>query len=103
MPNKTHETAHDTWGGHVKPIDELLSEMMARNASDLHIKAGSPPVIRVDGELILLDEPPLTPEEERVRQRTVETLHLLTQLSKELKRLNVLLAATDALGALLAR
>ena len=63
MPNNTHETAHDPWGGHVKPIDELLSEMMARNASDLHIKAGSPPVIRVDGELILTDEPPLTPED----------------------------------------
>jgi twitching motility protein PilT len=47
----------------VKPIDDLLSEMMARNASDLHIKAGSPPVIRVDGELLLLDEPPLTPED----------------------------------------
>ena len=47
----------------MKPIDELLSEMMARNASDLHIKAGSPPVIRVDGELVLLDEPPLTPED----------------------------------------
>ena len=47
----------------MKPIDDLLSEMMARNASDLHIKAGSPPVIRVDGELALLDEPPLTPED----------------------------------------
>ena len=32
-------------------IDQLLSELAARNASDLHIKAGSPPVIRVDGEL----------------------------------------------------
>ena len=47
----------------MKPIDDLLSDMMARNASDLHIKAGSPPVIRVDGELLLLDEPPLTPED----------------------------------------
>jgi len=47
----------------MKPIDDLLSEMMARNASDLHIKAGSPPVIRVDGELVLLEEPPLTPED----------------------------------------
>ena len=47
----------------MKPIDDLLSEMMARNASDLHIKAGSPPVIRVDGELALMDEPPLTPED----------------------------------------
>ena len=47
----------------MRPIDDLLSEMMARTASDLHIKAGSPPVIRVDGELALLDEPPLTPED----------------------------------------
>lgn len=47
----------------MKPIDELLSEMMTRNASDLHLKAGSPPVLRVDGELTLMDEPPLTPED----------------------------------------
>jgi twitching motility protein PilT len=47
----------------VRSIDELLGDMMARNASDLHIKAGSPPVMRVDGELCLMDEPPLTPED----------------------------------------
>jgi twitching motility protein PilT len=47
----------------VKPIDDVLRDMLARSASDLHIKAGSPPVIRVDGELLLLDEPPLTPED----------------------------------------
>ncbi|MCX6372088.1 MAG: PilT/PilU family type 4a pilus ATPase [Actinobacteria bacterium] len=47
----------------MKPIDDVLREMMAHNASDVHIKAGSPPVIRVDGELLLLDQPPLTPED----------------------------------------
>ena len=47
----------------MKPIDELLSEMMTRNASDLHLKAGSPPVMRVDGELSLMDQPSLTPED----------------------------------------
>jgi twitching motility protein PilT len=57
------ETGNGPWGCHVKPIDDLLSEMMARNASDLHIKAGSPPVIRVDGELLLMDEPALVPED----------------------------------------
>ena len=41
----------------MKTVDELLHQMVARGASDLHIKAGSPPVIRVDGELRLLDEP----------------------------------------------
>jgi twitching motility protein PilT len=47
----------------VRPIDELLGDMMAQNASDLHVKAGSPPVMRVDGELALMDDPPLTPED----------------------------------------
>ena len=63
MPNQKAETERDQRGCHVKPIDELLSEMMTHNASDLHIKAGSPPVLRVDGELALMDEPPLTPED----------------------------------------
>jgi twitching motility protein PilT len=47
----------------VKPIDELLTTLQARNASDLHIKAGSPPVLRIDGELVLTDEASLTPED----------------------------------------
>jgi twitching motility protein PilT len=57
----------------VKSIDELLSAMMARNASDLHIKAGSPPVIRVDGELYLLDTPPLTPEDTKDAAASIMT------------------------------
>jgi len=40
-------------------------------------------------------EPPLTPAEARVRERTLAALGLLTQLSKESKRLNVLLAASE--------
>ena len=33
------------------PLDELLKKMMEVQASDLHLKVGSPPVMRVDGEL----------------------------------------------------
>jgi hypothetical protein len=40
-------------------------------------------------------EPPLTPDEARVRKRTLAALGLLTLLSKESKRLNVLLAASE--------
>jgi len=40
-------------------------------------------------------EPPLTPDEARVRLRTLAALSLLTLLSKESKRLNVLLAASE--------
>jgi twitching motility protein PilT len=44
-------------------MDELLKDLLACNASDLHIKAGSPPTLRVDGELVLMDHPPLSPED----------------------------------------
>jgi len=47
----------------VKPIEELLTMLLERKASDLHIKAGSPPVMRIDGELVPVEETPLTPED----------------------------------------
>ena len=53
----------------MKTVDELLHEMVSRTASDLHIKAGSPPVVRVDGELHLLDEPVLSPRTPRTPPR----------------------------------
>jgi twitching motility protein PilT len=40
---------------------DLLKMMIERNASDLHITTGSPPRLRVDGKLDLIDHPPLTP------------------------------------------
>ncbi len=39
-------------------INDLLRVAVDRNASDLHLKAGNHPIIRVDGELITLDEYP---------------------------------------------
>ncbi len=57
----------------MKTVDELLHEMVARTASDLHIKAGSPPVVRVDGELHLLDEPVLSPEDTKDAAASIMT------------------------------
>jgi twitching motility protein PilT len=37
-----------------RPIDALLREMIAKSASDLHLSAGSPPVMRVHGEIAFL-------------------------------------------------
>src|SRR5881275_1469005 len=37
-------------------IDELLERVVERNASDLHVTTGTPPVIRVRGEVERLDE-----------------------------------------------
>src|SRR6266481_3954464 len=48
----------------VNSIDELLEHMVARDASDLHVTVGTPPVIRVRGEVERVDEyAPLSPEE----------------------------------------
>ena len=44
-------------------IDVLLERVVELNASDLHITAGAPPIIRVRGSLVALDGYPLlTPE-----------------------------------------
>jgi twitching motility protein PilT len=47
-------------------IDQLLEEMVARNASDLHLSVGTPPALRVRGHIERLDEfAPLAAEETR--------------------------------------
>jgi len=63
VPKYDPERAPNLRGGHVKQINELLEEILAHNASDLHLKAGSPPVMRVDGELELMDDVAFTPED----------------------------------------
>lgn len=42
---------------------DLLKVMIEKGASDLHITTGSPPRVRIDGKLVLLDHPQLTPAE----------------------------------------
>lgn len=46
----------------MKSIEVLLLTMSQREASDLHLKAGSPPIIRVNGELYEMEEEAITPE-----------------------------------------
>jgi twitching motility protein PilT len=41
-------------------LSSVLDSMVKAGASDLHLKAGSPPVLRIDGELELMDLPTLT-------------------------------------------
>ncbi len=42
-------------------ITEILKQVVAVGASDLHLSVGVPPVVRVDGHLEALDYPPLEP------------------------------------------
>ncbi|MHC4884088.1 MAG: type IV pilus twitching motility protein PilT, partial [Planctomycetota bacterium] len=44
-------------------LEELLRLLMDRKGSDLHVTAGSPPRIRVDGDLVSTDHPPMTGEQ----------------------------------------
>jgi twitching motility protein PilT len=37
------------------PLDELLSVMLQRGGSDLHLTEGAPPLLRIDGELHPVD------------------------------------------------
>jgi twitching motility protein PilT len=42
-------------------ITEILKQVVASGASDLHLSVGVPPVVRIDGHLEALDYPPLDP------------------------------------------
>jgi len=44
---------------------DVLMQVMEREASDLHLTAGSPPMIRYHGTLHALDYPPMTPQTTR--------------------------------------
>lgn len=44
-------------------IDNLLAELVGRDSSDLHLKSGQPPVMRIRGDLVRVEEFRLTPEE----------------------------------------
>jgi twitching motility protein PilT len=51
-----------TQGAEVKVnLHQLLKAMVEKGASDMHITAGAPPLLRIDGEVIPLKLPPLSP------------------------------------------
>ena len=44
-------------------LHQLLKAMLEKGASDLHVTTGTAPQLRVDGSLVPLNMPPLTPQE----------------------------------------
>ena len=50
-----------------------IGQMVQRNASDLLLKVGRPPTVRVNGELASLDMPPLKPEDLKALAEQVMT------------------------------
>ncbi len=66
-------------------IDQLLEQMAARNASDLHVTSGTPPAIRIRGKVHRLEEfAPLTHEE--TRELLYHVLSTEQQKNFEVKR-----------------
>lgn len=59
-------------------MNDLLTLLMEKGASDLHLTVGSPPVLRIDGEIVPTNYEKLTPE---MSQRLVYSL--LTDSQKE--------------------
>lgn len=49
--------------GGLPPLRDILHTAVANGASDVHIRAGAPPLIRVSGDLWPLELPELTPED----------------------------------------
>jgi twitching motility protein PilT len=62
-----------------------LEALVAAKGSDLHLKVGSPPRMRVDGRLVVLDGPHLTPDmaEELLRDLIRPDLHQQFQKTNE--------------------
>ena len=62
-----------------------LEALVAAKGSDLHLKVGSPPRMRVDGRLVVLDGPNLTPDtaEELLRDLIRPDLHQQFQKTNE--------------------
>ncbi|MFM8707816.1 MAG: type IV pilus twitching motility protein PilT, partial [Planctomycetia bacterium] len=46
-------------------MQRLLKATVQFNASDLHVQVGSPPTVRVDGTMVAINAPPVTPEQVR--------------------------------------
>ena len=46
-------------------LQQLLRAMVDKGASDMHITAGSPPVLRIDGTVVPLKLPPLSKADAR--------------------------------------
>ncbi len=68
-------------GPHGNELEQLLIEMGQRNASDLHVIAGAPPIYRIDGTLTKSDRAPLSSDE-------IQTLFAPVISARMLERLN---------------
>lgn len=66
-------------------MEDLLALMTRQGGSDLHLSVGSPPRIRVDGMLLPVEAPPLTPHDTRRLATSVLNSDQIATLDRELE------------------
>lgn len=64
-------------------MEDLLRLVIEEGASDLHITVGSPPAVRIRGQLTKLDVPPLEPEDAEELARSITSEEQLARLQAE--------------------
>ena len=69
--------------GSIFNFKSVLQELIRRNASDLHLKVGRPPTLRVDGDLAPLELPPLRPEDLKALAEQLMTPRQVKQFAEE--------------------
>ena len=52
-------------------IIDLLKTMVSRNASDVHLQVGSPPIGRIDGKLVQFGTQPMLPDQTMIIAKTL--------------------------------
>ena len=65
MAEKVEKAAPPSHAGPAFDYKQVLAQMVQHNASDLHLKVGRPPTLRVDGHMINLEMPALKQEDLR--------------------------------------
>jgi twitching motility protein PilT len=61
----------------------VLQQMVQQNASDLHLKVGRPPVLRVNGDLVQVEMPPLRPEDLKALAEQIMTPRQVKEFTEQ--------------------
>lgn len=85
MDNPTAAASPGPGGPQAPPFNfkAVLEQLVKRNASDLHLKVGRPPTLRVNGDLEPLEQAPLRPEELKTLAEQLMTARQVKQFAEE--------------------
>ncbi len=64
-------------------MEDLLTLLVRKGGSDLHLSAHSPPRLRIDGVLVPVETPPLSPDDTRRLATSVLTSDQIAKLDRE--------------------